>query len=1294
MKILTYEKFCEIVPKETKQFVDLFLKKIDFKFLKEINFKNYHCDNNTAIHLCIIAHSYTSLKEIRFYLDESNYDFNNCYMEGLLNVLSHSIKTNDNEEIKKGFEMLSNFFCVNEEIYNYYYLTPEEIILKNAKIILQKREKQIYPDSLDSYCFPSGIRYFYNKLAIYEQKKEEEAKNAVKLQFFSKLPIETINFLENSSTIQKSISNSNYSNDDIIALSLFLTLLTNNNSEYIMDYLEIFGLSKNDILFTIRKLFGNIKCSDISRYSYDIGNLIHSYNKFIDQNGNNNISDIVKRLIDRNISDSFVIEEILNKLNLSKEVFNDLDEKLKEYKENEEAIKQEKVLSDIYTKLPLNICDYIEFVSKIYDELSENNNKIKTYLSEIDILNISTFLSCFYKKPSMASYFIENGVSLEKLLKYFDIKDNDFDNRELNISSVQFVYENLLKKSLTIDIDKLCRETQPIDYILVDNLSLSLNASILRKILGDISNYYLDKENIFEDMNENFRIKTEKKKIELFKKFYGEMDIEVIKYIESSYLTYKKLLEQNNDKYTNDDLIELSLLLTAIYTISSEKYAYVVEEMFHSNLKDYLNFYHFSTIDDIFSDQVEIKEISKYYGKYIFGGKNKDKNKNEITIDDIFNNLFNKNLNDSYMLKILLNNYDLSYESMSLIDEKYNNYLISKIKEKHENVNFEVLNNLDKIYRSIFQSKKLEEINLAAATCSIATLIYLFYFENDLVNYLIDRGITLDEIAKYLQISKEEIDNFKNLETDFEHIKRKMSKFCYAGDIEDVIRSRMRCLGEVEFGGVLTGLADQVGTDIKELNYELLNDEKYIDYMKRKCLEIQQSDEKNNFKILDDSLKIYNILKNNCCDINDSQLMNLSYYIYLYYCDNDMVDFLLYRGITLEKICEYIKIDKEKLDNYKNMNSDYKLIYETHFKTNEIIKSLEEIIKSDILKINFNNSIFADIIKSTGNDIDNVKYELKNKERLLTREEKLVEYSNLPIPKLEINKLDKITDFGSTLTEQSELITKEFSAFIDKKSNNEIANNLQESISEISKNKKEKTKLFVFNKKKKEILEQQEEEQLNDKKELLNKLSVFLEEKEKSLQDGIKELEYIRKSIGVYLIKAKSYLNTLNEAKEEFDKEISNRNYVENDFRVFDDNLKRQMLTDKIANISNSIIKMLQQYQKVTMQMSTHATVLSQVNLARNTTIQNLYIELALNEGVNKEKESIETLNSLIGILANMTLTNESSMLENIEKINQISKNNQNIEINENDKLIMEQILKEQGLLEVDDKEKIKKINR
>lgn len=292
---------------------------------------------------------------------------------------------------------------------------------------------------------------------------------------------------------------------------------------------------------------------------------------------------------------------------------------------------------------------------------------------------------------------------------------------------------------------------------------------------------------------------------------------------------------------------------------------------------------------------------------------------------------------------------------------------------------------------------------------------------------------------------------------------------------------------------------------------------------------------------------------------------------------------------------------------------------------------------------------------------------------------KLEEYSKMKVPKLNIESLDEIFDYGSVLTEQTDLITTQCSELVQNKIDMvDEARKLQESIKKISiENQENNKKGFSLIRKKTEIIEIS----LDEKKQVLDQLRNYLIEHANSLQEGIEEFKYIQKSIGIFLVKANKYLERLNIAKAELQKELSNKQYLANDLSIYDDQLRRQMLDDKIAGITTSIIQMIQQYQKMTIQMRTHASLLNHVNIAKGTTLQNLYVELALTEEGKKEKNSVETLIYLKDLLNELTINNENVMVDNILKISDLSKKSKNITINNEDKQLIEKILEEQNLL-------------
>lgn len=118
---------------------------------------------------------------------------------------------------------------------------------------------------------------------------------------------------------------------------------------------------------------------------------------------------------------------------------------------------------------------------------------------------------------------------------------------------------------------------------------------------------------------------------------------------------------------------------------------------------------------------------------------------------------------------------------------------------------------------------------------------------------------------------------------------------------------------------------------------------------------------------------------------------------------------------------------------------------------------------------------------------------------------------------------------------------------------------------------------------------------------------------------------------------------------------------------------------------------MLGQYDRITLQMGVDISLINQINIARSTTLQNLYIELSLNESIDEQRDTIDSLNELVNLLSSMSVANNNDVADNISRINAMNKDNIR-SLTEQDRLLIKQVLDELGLLkettEVQDKTK------
>lgn len=1132
-KILTYKQFSSIVPKKTKEFVDKFLLGLgtfDNMLSTELSF-NLNIVKAKCFHdLFIYMHdNYDS--------SISNILHNNYNSEFFSDYYFFEKGDINNVEIENTFNMLSGMFCIKEDEYEYYYLTPEVILFNNLNKLNEYYStfKNTNTGNIVSDITPSDdiLKELRKEVELIQKSEKLKLENDT----FDNLSPETILYLKEANKIYRIINSDinmhDYNFFNVSAISLLLAFYKMPNLQFIKSYFSTINFEKvQDIRDALKKVQCDIEIPNLNseyNYTYNIGVLCYRFKHYIDELKKiekDVPQDVIDMLFNRKISNSSICEQIFRYNNPALDITK-INEDIENYIKNKKSLETD----EIYKNLPIKTCKYFEYVSKIVYILKEKNQNMNFNVcySDSEIIDIAILISSFYRDNQITSYLSKNNITFDKILNYL----------------------NLSKEDLKLDIDKEnCDIVEIYNWFKKNNFSNqaeirniilnTLDETILNKILSDLSGNIQNNKYTIEQYIKN---EDEQKRIDLLSKFYGDLNIDIVKMLESSYVYYKYLL--NAKKYfdlTNDDLVQISLLVTIYKLFLDELAKYIYEKLFSSNLLSNLigiSSIYIDSNSNIFDKEIDAKDFCKYFGKYVFGGKNKNKLKKDITINDILNNIFNKELDYSIKMKNFFSKFNLTYEDFDDLNKKYEEYLYNESVENarriKENVlsnissdsEFDIIDDIDKISRTI-------EVKNADFISSII-FIYMYYRENSFSKYLIDEGINLDKVLEYLKLSKEKVDKFKKLDTDYNHI----------------------------------------------------------------------------------------------------------YDVFLY---------------------------------------KYSFIFKSSF--DDIIKFMFSYNHSDFIYSSYDFSSIKTIITSLGGNFDIIKYEVENGEKYiapLTKEEQLDEYLKMPIPNIEIKSVEEISNFGLELSNQSEIISQTFHEFIDTYSDESTqAFDLQEDFRDIYKEKTKGRKLKLFSKK-------SDGSPLINKKEVLDRLDNYLREKEKSLNDGLKELQHIRMLIAAYLQKANEYLKKCENAKEKLTLEISNKKYYENDFRVFDDNLKMQLLDDKISSINMNILQMIQQYQKITMQMGTHATIINQVSLARSSTIQNLYIELSLREGIEKEKESISSLNTLIGLLGNMSEMNSSEMINNINKINMLSKSEENV-ITDKDKELIDQILDEQNVLKFENK--------
>lgn len=415
MKI-SYEEFIYTVPEETKKFIEQVLKYLNYyKHEHELlpfdsNFWGSDEIKETIILLYALYH-------------------NKEYKQTLLNCEIYSKRFNKLGKTficseKSCFEHFKHIFLICENKNLYKYLTPIDLIINN----LEKNS-----------CIRSlFFKYSFDDVINILTKKNNEIKKSLIEKDILNMNNDVINYLENATIIKDIIDSEiiNYivygdkqklKDKDLVILSLFLSIYFTNSNETnaIKIVLENKGLNLNKILDLYHNKF--LAKTSITTQEPNYLTLIENYSTFLD--AKITIKNILKKLFNHKINNSHIIENLLDKLNIPSELFDEIEEEI--------AMELE------IQKLNDNIRRILISSNKIYQKLKKEKLE--------NIKNISILLAIFETNNNLVFHLSKNGLTKEKMLTYLKLPQDFLDDIDEN----KFDYEIFKQKYKNLDDDFL-----------------------------------------------------------------------------------------------------------------------------------------------------------------------------------------------------------------------------------------------------------------------------------------------------------------------------------------------------------------------------------------------------------------------------------------------------------------------------------------------------------------------------------------------------------------------------------------------------------------------------------------------------------------------------------------------------------------------------------------------------------------------------------------------------------------------------------------------------------------------
>ena len=516
---MDYQKFMELVPKETKDFVFTVLDRLNFYenasiFVKIKGLDGYYKKNFItgdeikilSIMIKILNTTvYNSYSKGFLTRDIYYQNFNDIGNE-LGNIGISSFEKGPSEEIL--YKKYIDYFSFLDKEIDYLTLSPLRIFNRAlTKIYNEPKNIELYLISLQKALeiLPNNT-----KMNEIEKKYISEIRN----DLYEKASIDVIKVVENASIIfQKAKDNFNDYND-LSSITILMSILLSSSCKEIQSKLSSyeFDIVNKEKYSTFIE---NEKVDyEIVKYYFE------KYLKF------KNVNELFLALFDRKVTNSVEVEKIFLSAGLSKE----------KAKSILLTPSKEKIISNFYSDIPpKEKCDY-QLICSMYNSVNTQNKRIYPN----DNMYLTLIIFDYQNNGKLSKYFLENGVTLEMILSKYSIilSDSQYIDYQTYLNEVLIGYKDAK--------DKL-KFMASSDFIV--NLFNEFAKNKTNNLESDINNYY--------------KLIAIKETEESYERIYKGKDKIYIDFLNTSYEIYDKLrnLDVVNSILSQTDLKVLSIMI-------------------------------------------------------------------------------------------------------------------------------------------------------------------------------------------------------------------------------------------------------------------------------------------------------------------------------------------------------------------------------------------------------------------------------------------------------------------------------------------------------------------------------------------------------------------------------------------------------------------------------------------------------------------------------------------------------------------------------------------------------------
>lgn len=610
---------------------------------------------------------------------------------------------------------------------------------------------------------------------------------------------------------------------------------------------------------------------------------------------------------------------------------------------------------------------YEEFIELIPEGTKEYVEDVLRSITQFIILNRKIYIE-------ESSNFINEDYKIKTIFSEILSKNNEYSYIAKKIKNVTFIDTSdksiYLSKSYSINPDafNLYKEYfliyNDISYYygltpleLVNNI-FNIDHSVLE---FDDSNY--KRHRCFIDNKDYANLKIYKIIEEKRKEFENKLNIELFRNIPIDIVhlvTNASKIYNYNIKHIKgmlyksiDDLVVDSLLTSYLYSEDEDIKNMVKKLNLSPSIIDFYKKIYIENTGDL-DFEPNYYGIKMYYEKYY-------KDLNSKTIENMFINLFNRNITNSTYVEELLNKYNIDENKIvSLLDtrteqEKINEILTNFSGDRNK------LARLSKIYSLTL--KKVNPItnkylNTKNDILTYSYLTYLSIYEQDniLYKYLKDNDITIDKTNNLVEV------NLTNEEIDNEPITLEVIKDIVSKNIDNFDEYFIKDSKSNALVNIFNSISNN---KICDLNSEIENyiEKKELEYKDKIYLELFNGLNKETISFIKHLAFENKYLSANIDNIDRKDLIMLSVLYTAFHIDNLKDCLYMKYGMTTKNINNFTKIQcKNPNEKYDYTEEDNIMLYNDYydfiFKGYNKDISRQDIMPCHIFRNIFNKSLY------------------------------------------------------------------------------------------------------------------------------------------------------------------------------------------------------------------------------------------------------------------------------------------------------------------------------------------------